>query len=138
MQTNKDLYRLLGLPREASEDDIQRAHRKLVREYHPDTNPKDPRAEERFKEIQQAYEVLSNEQKRREYDKTLHPTSSIETTGRPDAGGAGAKTGGSAAQGTAERANRDRGPMFTLGYFLGIALVTLVVALLILLILDLD
>ena len=137
MQTNKDLYRLLGLPREASEDDIQRAHRKLVREYHPDANPQDPRAEERFKEIQQAYEVLSDEQKRREYDKTLH-TSSIETSGRPDARGAGAKTGGSTAQGTAERANRDRGPMFTLGYFLGIALVVLVVALLILLILGLD
>jgi curved DNA-binding protein CbpA len=42
MQPNKELYQLLGLPREASEDDIQRAHRKLVREYHPDANPKDP------------------------------------------------------------------------------------------------
>jgi curved DNA-binding protein CbpA len=60
MQTNKDLYRLLGLPREASRDDIQRAHRKLVREYHPDANSQDRRAEERFKEIQQAYEVLSD------------------------------------------------------------------------------
>ena len=64
MQSNKDLYQLLGLPREASEDDIQRAHRKLVREYHPDANPKDPRAEERFKEIQQAYEDLSEDKKR--------------------------------------------------------------------------
>ncbi len=134
MQTTKDLYKLLELPRDASRDDIRKAHRRLVRKYHPDANPQDPRAEERFKEIQQAYEVLSDEQKRREYDKTLH-TSSIETLGRPDARGAGAKTGGSTAQGTAERANRDRGPMFTLGYLLGIVLVALVIALLILLIL---
>jgi DnaJ-class molecular chaperone len=137
MQPNKDLYQLLGLPREASEDDIQRAHRKLVREYHPDANPKDLRAEERFKEIQEAYEVLSDDKKRREYDQMLH-TSSIEDSGRPDARRAGAKPGGGAAHGTAGRANRDRGPMFTLGYLLGIVLVALVVALLILLILGLD
>jgi DnaJ-class molecular chaperone len=137
MQLNKDLYQLLGLPREASEDDIQRAHRKLVREYHPDTNPKDPRAEERFKDIQQAYEVLSDDQKRREYDKTLN-TSSTEASGRTDARGAGAKTRGGTVHGAAERANRDRGSMFTLGYLLGIVLVALVIALLILLILGLD
>jgi curved DNA-binding protein CbpA len=137
MQNNKDLYRLLGLPTEASEDDIQRAHRKLVREYHPDANPEDPRAEERFKEIQQAYEVLSDDKKRREYDKTLY-TSSVEASGRPDTRAAGTKTGGGAGHGMDERANRDRGPMFTLGYFLGIGLVALIIALLILLILGLD
>jgi DnaJ-class molecular chaperone len=136
VHTNKDLYQLLGLPREASKDDIQRAHRKLVREHHPDANPKDPRAEERFKEIQQAYEVLSDDKKRREYDKTFH-TSTTEASGRPDARGAGAMPQGGVAHGTAERANRDRGPMFTLGYLLGIALVALVIALLILLILGL-
>jgi curved DNA-binding protein CbpA len=143
MHTNKDLYQLLGLTKEASEEDIQRAHRKLVREYHPDANPAGPRAEERFKAVQQAYEVLSDGNKRREYNKRFH-TSSIHTfsregSGRPQAGGAGAKTGGDAAQGTNEqRAHQDRGPMFTLGYFLGIVLVALMVALLILLILDLD
>ena len=137
MQNNKDLYRLLGLPTEASEDDIQRAHRKLVREYHPDANPEDPRAEERFKEIQQAYEVLSDDKKRREYDKTLY-TSSVEASGRPDTRAAGTKTGGGTDNGMDERANRDRGPMFTLGYFLGIGLVALIIALLILLILGLD
>jgi molecular chaperone DnaJ len=68
VRTTKDLYELLGLPRGASQDDIRKAHRKLVRKYHPDANPEDPRAEGRFKEIQQAYEVLSNEKKRREYD----------------------------------------------------------------------
>ena len=137
MHSNKDLYELLGLTKEASEDDIQRAHRKLVREYHPDANPQDPRAEERFKEIQHAYEVLSDDKKRREYDQTLH-TSSTEASGRPDARGAGTKIGGRAAHGTVERANRDRGPMFTLGYLLGIVLVALVIALLISLILGLD
>src|SRR5918997_328993 len=75
MQTNKDLYKLLGLPREASQDDVQQAHRKLVREYHPDANPEDPRAEGRFKEVQQAYEVLSDEKKRREYDEGLRASS---------------------------------------------------------------
>src|ERR687893_397207 len=82
MQTNKDLYKLLGLPREASQDDVQQAHRKLVREYHPDANPEDPRAEGRFKEVQQAYEVLSDEKKRREYDEGLR-TSSRGSPGRP-------------------------------------------------------
>ena len=138
MPANKDLYQLLGLTKEASEEDIQRAHRKLVREYHPDANPEDPRAEERFKAVQQAYEVLSDDKKRREYDKTLH-TSSREGLGKkPHARGAGAKTGGRTAHDTTERTNRDSGPMFTLGYLLGIVLVALVVALLILLILGLD
>ena len=137
MHTNKDLYQLLGLPREASKDDIQRAHRKLVRQYHPDANPQDPRAEERFKEVQQAYEVLSDDKKRQEYDKTLH-ASSMEASGRPDARGAGARTRWGAAHGTAERASQNHGPMFTLGYLLGIVLVALVIALLILLILGLD
>ena len=137
MQTTKDLYKLLGLSRGASRDDIRKAHRMLVRKYHPDTNPQDPQAEERFKEIQQAYEVLSDDKKRREYDKTLY-TSSVETSGRPDTRAADAKTGGGAGHGMDERANRDRGPMFTLGYFLGIGLVALIIALLILLILGLD
>jgi DnaJ-class molecular chaperone len=137
VHTNKNLYQLLGLTKEASEDDIQRAHRKLVRKYHPDTNPEASQAEERFKEIQQAYEVLSDENKRREYDKTLY-ASSKETAGRPDRRGDRAKTHEDTAYSTAERANRDRGPWFKLGYLLGIALVALVIALLILLIVGLD
>jgi len=87
----KDPQEVLGLSREASQDDIQRAHRKLVRKYHPDDNPEDPRAEERFKEVQQAYEVLSDEMKRLQYDEGLR-TSSRGRSGRPRAG-ASSRTG---------------------------------------------
>jgi curved DNA-binding protein CbpA len=95
MQTTKDLYSLLGLSRGASHDDIRKAYRKLVREHHPDKNPGDHSAEERFKEIQQAYEVLSNSEKRREYDQRLR-ASSTGSSGRSRAG-AGTGTGGETA-----------------------------------------
>ncbi len=91
MQTTKDLYKRLGLSREASQDDIRRAYRKLVREHHPDANPGDPSAEERFKEIQQAYEVLSNPEKRREHDRRLY-ASSTRRSGKSRAR-AGTRTG---------------------------------------------
>ena len=64
----KDLYKVLGVSKGASQDEIRSSYRKLARKYHPDANREDPKAEERFKEIQQAYEILSNPQKRREYD----------------------------------------------------------------------
>jgi DnaJ-class molecular chaperone len=80
MQTT-DPYKALGLSREATQEHIRKTHRKLVRKYHPDANPEDPRAGERFKKVQQAYEVLSDEKKRREYDEGLR-TSSRGSSGR--------------------------------------------------------
>lgn len=64
-----DLYEILGVERDASNDEIKRAYRRLARRYHPDANPDDPEAEARFKELAAAYEVLSDPQKRDRYDR---------------------------------------------------------------------
>ncbi len=63
-----DLYEVLGVSKKASQEEIKKAHRKLVRQYHPDRNPDDKAAEDKFKEIQAAYDVLGDEEKRKEYD----------------------------------------------------------------------
>ncbi len=64
----KDYYKVLGVNKNASQDDIKKAYRKLARKYHPDANPNDSKAEEKFKEIGEAYEVLKDPQKRSRYD----------------------------------------------------------------------
>jgi molecular chaperone DnaJ len=65
---SKSLYDALGVSKTASQDEIKKAYRKLVREYHPDRNPGNNEAEDRFKEVQAAYDVLSNPEKRKQYD----------------------------------------------------------------------
>ena len=64
----KDYYATLGISRDASPDDIQKAYRQLARKYHPDKNPDDASAKKKFQEVQAAFEVLSDAEKRKLYD----------------------------------------------------------------------
>ncbi|XP_034044872.1 dnaJ homolog subfamily A member 3, mitochondrial-like [Thalassophryne amazonica] len=66
--TNKDYYELLGVPRTASQKDIKKAYYQMAKKWHPDTNPDDPDAKEKFAKLAEAYEVLSDEVKRKQYD----------------------------------------------------------------------
>jgi molecular chaperone DnaJ len=70
--TKRDYYEVLGIQRNASGDEIKKAYRKLALQYHPDRNPGDKAAEESFKEAAEAYEVLSDTEKRQLYDRFGH------------------------------------------------------------------
>jgi molecular chaperone DnaJ len=85
----KDFYAVLGVSKSASADDIKKAYRKLARELHPDHNPDDKKAEARFKDVSEAYGVLSDERKRKEYDemRTLFGSGAFRRNARAGAGG---------------------------------------------------
>src|SRR2546421_2862926 len=80
----RDYYEVLGLARNASEEEVKRAYRKLAVQYHPDKNPNDPHAEEKFKELGEAYDVLMDADKRAAYDRFGH---AAFAQGMPSRGG---------------------------------------------------
>jgi molecular chaperone DnaJ len=93
--TSKDYYQILGVSEKADASEIKKAYRKLAKQYHPDANQNDPKAADRFKEIGEAYAVLSDAEKRRQYDqmRRMGPFTGFGTGGRGRPGGAGAGQG---------------------------------------------
>ncbi|MBK9705504.1 MAG: molecular chaperone DnaJ [Acidobacteria bacterium] len=95
MAQREDYYKVLGVKRAATKDEIRKAYRRLARKYHPDVNPGDKSAEEKFKQLTEAYEVLSDEKKRDVYDKFGSYSDNLRDFSRDQArGGAGPGGGG--------------------------------------------
>src|SRR5437764_14095591 len=93
--SKQDFYELLGVSRDAKADEIRKAYRKLARKYHPDLNPGDKAAEDRFKKVQEAYDILSDDNKRKVYDQYGFYSDNIP----PNGGGFPGSAGGGAAGG---------------------------------------
>jgi molecular chaperone DnaJ len=92
--SKKDYYSLLNVPRSATAEEIKKAYRKLAMQYHPDKNPGDKKAEDKFKEFSEAYEVLSDPKKREMYDQFGHAGAQGGFGGAGGAGGFGGYSGG--------------------------------------------
>jgi len=110
----KDYYKALGVPKNADAAEIKKAYRKLARELHPDKNPDDPRAEARFKEVSEAYDVLADDSRRREYDEARSLFGGRAFGGRGGGPGFGAGRGGGAGRGPGAASNGGAGMPFDL------------------------
>src|SRR6201996_7410140 len=91
--SKQDYYETLGVSRGAKEDEIRKAYRKLARKYHPDLNPGDKASEERFKKVQEAYDILSDSKKRQVYDQYGFYSDNIPPGGPGGGPGGGAGAG---------------------------------------------
>ena len=91
--SKKDYYEVLGVNRDASDEEIKKAYRKLAMKHHPDRNPDNPKAEEHFKEAKEAYETLSDGQKRAAYDQHGHAAFEAGGMGGGSPFGAGGAAG---------------------------------------------
>ena len=111
MKPKHEYYETLGIKRGAAEDEIRKAYRRLARKHHPDVNPGDKAAEDRFKEVQEAYDVLSDAKKRQMYDQFgFYSESGFPGAGGPQGPGAGFGFGGFDFSDIFTNANPGRGP----------------------------
>src|SRR6202045_1666514 len=108
----KDYYSLLGIKKTATADEVRKAFRKLARKHHPDVNPGDKKAEERFKEISEANDILSDEKKRKVYDALgYYPAQIAPAAAEAAAGGGYGFSGAGPAGGSTRQPSGGRGPI---------------------------
>ncbi len=92
----KDYYQIFGIKKDAKADEIKKAYRRLARKYHPDVNPNDKASEEKFKEVQEAYDVLSDEKKRKVFDRFGYYNDNLDPDSPYGAGASSSAAGGGA------------------------------------------